>query len=66
MPEPTPVTVSTVPASGSLSWPAVPGVKIDNEGLEDLGTFKADTLPLNVLSSQLVPAQKLLDRAGYR
>lgn len=53
-------------AEGNNEWPAVPGVKIDNEGLEDLGTFKADTLPLSVLSSQLVPAQKLLDRAGYR
>lgn len=53
-------------AEGNNEWPAVPGVKIDNEGLEDLGAFKADTLPLNVLSSHLVTAQKLLDRAGYR
>lgn len=53
-------------AEGNNEWPAVPGVKIDNEGLEDLGVFKADTLPLNVLSSHLVTAQKLLDRAGYR
>lgn len=53
-------------AEGNNEWPAVPGVKIDNEGLEDLGAFKADALPLNVLSSHLVTAQKLLDRAGYR
>ena len=53
-------------ANANNEWPAVPGVKIDNLELDELGPFTADTLPLATLASNLVAAQKLLDRAGYR
>ncbi|WP_391525940.1 extracellular solute-binding protein [Denitromonas ohlonensis] len=53
-------------ANANNEWPAVPGVKIDNLELDELGRFTADTLPLPTLANNLVAAQKLLDRAGYR
>ena len=53
-------------AEGNNEWPAVPGVKVDNEELQELGTFKADQTPLTTIARQLPVAQKLLDRAGYR
>lgn len=53
-------------AEGNNEWPAVSSVKVDNEGLDEIGEFKADSLPLDKLSQHLVSAQKLLDRAGWR
>lgn len=53
-------------ADGNNEWPVVPSVKIGNSALEALGKFKADTLPIGTLAKNVVNAQKLLDRAGYR
>ncbi|MCB1961100.1 MAG: extracellular solute-binding protein [Rhodocyclaceae bacterium] len=53
-------------ANANNEWPAVPGVTIDNPDLDTLGHFTADTLPLTTLAGNLVKAQQLLDRAGYR
>lgn len=53
-------------ANANNEWPAVPGVTVDNRELAELGSFRADTLPLPTLANNLVAAQKLLDRAGYR
>ena len=53
-------------ADGNNEWPAVSGVKADNPGLESLGEFKADTTPLQKLSSGITEAQRIYDRAGYR
>ena len=53
-------------ADGNNEWPVVPSVVIDNPALNALGRFKADQLPISALAKNLVVAQKLLDRAGYR
>lgn len=53
-------------ANGNNEWPAVPSVQVDNEELEALGSFKADSVSLVSVANQLPKAQKLLDRAGYR
>ena len=53
-------------AEGNNEWPVVAGVKFNNEELNELGTFKADQIPLATVARQLAVAQKLLDRAGYR
>jgi iron(III) transport system substrate-binding protein len=53
-------------ANGNNEWPAVASVTVDNEALEDMGQFRADTRSLVEISAHLVEAQKLLDRAGYR
>jgi iron(III) transport system substrate-binding protein len=53
-------------ADGNNEWPAVPGVKVDNDGLAALGTFKADTLPIATLAKNSATAQKIYDRAGWK
>lgn len=53
-------------ADGNNEWPAVSGVKIKNPGLEAMGNFKADTLPVGKLADTAIEAQKIFDRAGFR
>jgi iron(III) transport system substrate-binding protein len=53
-------------AEGNNEWPAVPDVGANNPALAAMGQFKADALPIGTIASQVVAAQKLLDRAGYR
>jgi iron(III) transport system substrate-binding protein len=53
-------------ADGNNEWPAVPGVKIKNEALEAMGSFKADPLPITALAKNAALAQKLYDRAGWK
>lgn len=53
-------------ADGNNEWPAVPGVKVDNEALSALGSFKADKLPIPTLAKNAAAAQKIYDRAGWR
>lgn len=53
-------------ANGNNEWPAVPTVRVANEELAELGSFKVDTTPLQNIARQLPAAQKLLDRVGYR
>jgi iron(III) transport system substrate-binding protein len=53
-------------ADGNNEWPVVAGVKTDNPALATLGSFKADTLSVPALSKNVVTAQKIADRAGWR
>lgn len=53
-------------ADGNNEWPAVPGVKTDNPALASLGNYKADRLPIPSLAKNVVAAQKIADRAGWR
>ena len=53
-------------ANGNNEWPVVAGVKISNRGLEAMGKFKADTLPVGKLADSVIEAQKIYDRAGFR
>lgn len=53
-------------ADGNNEWPVVPGVKLANPALEELGKFKADTLPVGSLATYRAKAQMIFDRAGYR
>ena len=53
-------------ANGNNEWPVVAGVKISNRGLDTLGSFKADKLPVGKLADTVVDAQKIFDRAGFR
>jgi iron(III) transport system substrate-binding protein len=53
-------------ADGNNEWPVVPSVVTNNAALEAMGKFKADPLPISALARNVVAAQKLLDRAGYR
>lgn len=53
-------------ANGNNEWPAVASVTVDNPELTEMGKFKPDALPLTSIANNLVAAQKLLDRVGYR
>lgn len=53
-------------ADGNNEWPVVASVVINNPALDAMGKFKADTLPISALAKNIVAAQRLLDRAGYR
>jgi iron(III) transport system substrate-binding protein len=53
-------------ANGNNEWPVVAGVKIANRGLDAMGKFKADTLPVGKLADTVIEAQKIYDRAGFR
>jgi iron(III) transport system substrate-binding protein len=53
-------------ADGNNEWPVVKSVKINNEGLKLLGTFKAEDISVAAIGKNQVAAQRLLDRAGYK
>jgi iron(III) transport system substrate-binding protein len=53
-------------ADGNNEWPVVAGVVTTNPALTALGKFKADALPIGQLAKNIVAAQMVLDRAGYR
>ena len=53
-------------ANGNNEWPAVRGLAARNPALDQLGTFKADPLPVAMLLKNSAAAQRLMDRSGYR
>lgn len=53
-------------AEGNNEWPVVVGVALNNPELEALGTFKQDALAVERIGQAQGPAQRLIDRAGWR
>jgi iron(III) transport system substrate-binding protein len=53
-------------ANGNNEWPVVKSVKIENEGLKLLGSFKAENISVAAIGKNQIAAQRLLDRVGYR
>jgi iron(III) transport system substrate-binding protein len=53
-------------ANGNNEWPVVKSAPVKNPALDQLGDFKADSLPVAALLKNAVAAQKVMDRAGYR
>lgn len=53
-------------ADGNNEWPVVASVKTDNPALTALGSFKADTLSIPALAKNVVTAQKIADRVGWK
>lgn len=53
-------------AEGNNEWPAVDSVKVSNPGLDLLGNFKADKLPVKNLAMYQAKAQIIFDRAGFK
>lgn len=53
-------------ADGNNEWPAVPGLRVNNPGLEALGPFKADSLSVDALGQAQASAARLIDRVGWR
>jgi iron(III) transport system substrate-binding protein len=55
-------------ANGNNEFAAAKGVKIDNAALKAIGgdAFKAEQIPLGVVSKNMVKVQQMLDRVGYK
>ena len=55
-------------ANGNNEFAATKGVKIDNAALKSMGgdNFKAEQIPLGVVSKNMVKVQQMLDRVGYK
>lgn len=55
-------------ANGNNEFAATKGVKIENAALKSIGgdNFKAEQIPLGVVSKNMVKVQQMLDRVGYR
>ncbi len=53
-------------ADGNNEWPAVDGIKVANPGLDAMGKFKADRLPVKNLAMYQTKAQIIFDRAGFK
>jgi iron(III) transport system substrate-binding protein len=53
-------------ADGNNEWPVVENIKVNNPGLEAMGKFKADQLPVKNLAMYQAKAQIILDRAGFK
>lgn len=53
-------------ADGNNEWPAVPSIKVENEGLNKLGTFKVENVSVAAMGRNQITAQKVLDRARYK
>jgi iron(III) transport system substrate-binding protein len=53
-------------ADGNNEWPVVKSVKISNEGLKLLGSFKVENISVAAIGKNQIAAQRLLDRVGYK
>lgn len=53
-------------ADGNNEWPVVATARSGSPSLKQMGTFKAENLPISVIGKNQVAAQKLLDRAAYK
>lgn len=55
-------------ANGNNEWPVANGAKINNAALQAMtgGTFKSETIPINVVGMNQVKVQQMLDRVGFK
>lgn len=53
-------------ADGNNEWPAVKKVRVKNEALESLGTYKMENISIAAIGKNQIAAQKILDRVGYK
>jgi iron(III) transport system substrate-binding protein len=53
-------------ADGNNEYPAVASVKTSNPVLARLGTFKAETVPINKVGANTAQVQQMLDRVGFK
>lgn len=53
-------------ANGNNEWPVVASAVSKNPALEALGKFKAENVSIAAIGKNQIPAQKILDRVGYK
>jgi iron(III) transport system substrate-binding protein len=53
-------------AEGNNEWPVVKNAVTNNPALAELGTPKAENVPIATIGKNQIAAQRILDRVGYR
>ncbi len=55
-------------ANGNNEWPVATGVKIQNAALQAMtgGSFKSETIPINLVGMNQIKVQQMLDRVGFK
>ncbi|RJF98422.1 extracellular solute-binding protein [Noviherbaspirillum saxi] len=53
-------------ANGNNEWPVVSSSVIKNPVLQQMGKFKTENVSITAIGKNQVPAQKILDRVGYK
>lgn len=55
-------------ANGNNEWPVAKGITLSNPALQAMtgGSFKSETIPINVVGMNQVKVQQMLDRAGFK
>jgi iron(III) transport system substrate-binding protein len=53
-------------ADGNNEWPVVKDLKVNNPALDQMGSFKSETIPSSVVGLNQVKVQRLLDQVGYK
>jgi iron(III) transport system substrate-binding protein len=53
-------------ANGNNEWPVVRTAVVKNPVLESLGEFKTENVSIATIGKNQIPAQKILDRVGYK
>ncbi|WP_194723164.1 Fe(3+) ABC transporter substrate-binding protein [Noviherbaspirillum malthae] len=53
-------------ANGNNEWPAVATAVSKNPSLQSMGKFKSENVSIGAIGKNQIPAQKILDRVGYK
>jgi len=53
-------------ANGNNEWPVVSTAVAKNPALQGMGKFKAENVSITAIGKNQIPAQRILDRAGYK
>jgi iron(III) transport system substrate-binding protein len=55
-------------ANGNNEWPVAKGITLTNPALQAMtgGSFKSETIPINVVGMNQIKVQQMLDRAGFK
>ena len=53
-------------AYGNNEWPAVKGLRTDNQTLDNLSDFKKDELNIEAIGAKQFTAQKIADQVGWQ
>jgi iron(III) transport system substrate-binding protein len=53
-------------ADGNNEWPVVNSAVVKNPVLQQMGKFKTENVSITAVGKNQVPAQKILDRVGYK
>ena len=59
-------SINQIFANGNNEWPILDNIKIKNNELSSIGTFKRDKLSINSIGKKQFIVKKLADQAGWK